>query len=239
MEDHKSGHRNRLKAKYLENSANLVYDYEVLELLLTYAIPRKDVKPVAKELVERFGTLEKVFQANEKQLCSVSGIGKNAALLITLVRDIHIRCNKSKNSNIKYLSSADCAAEYFKNLLSSQPKENFMIACLDNSNRIIACHTVAQGDINHIDINPRDIIETVLLDNASRVIMAHNHPAGKAEPSANDVDFTLNVRNILSSVNIKLTDHIIVGENEALSMRASLRFSHYFTKDSSLKTYGD
>lgn len=234
MEDYRSGHRNRLKSKYLENSANLVYDYEALELLLTYAIPRKDVKPVAKDLIERFGTLEKVFQANEKQLCSVNGIGQNAAVLIMLVKDLQIRCSKSKNSNIRYLSSSGAAVDYFKNLLGSELKEKFVLASLDNSNRIIACHTIAQGDINHIDINPRDIMETVLLDNASRVIIAHNHPSGGAEPSANDIDFTLNVRNILSSVNVKLEDHVIIGENETLSMRGTRRFSRYFTKDNTL-----
>lgn len=234
MEDHRSGHRNRLKSKYLENSANLVYDYEALELLLTYAIPRKDVKPVAKDLIERFGTIEKVFQANEKQLCTVNGIGQNAAVLIMLVKDIQIRCAKSKNSNIRFLSSSDAAVDYFKNLLGSELNEKFVLASLDNSSRIIACHTIAKGDVNHIDINPRDIMETVLLDNASRVIIAHNHPSGGAEPSANDIDFTLNVRNILSSINVKLVDHVIIGEDETLSMRGTHRFSRYFSKDNSL-----
>ena len=234
MEDHKSGHRNRLKAKYIENSANLVYDYEALELLLTYAIPRRDVKPIAKALLEHFGTLENVFAAKEKQLCAVNGVGQNTAVLITLVKDLQIRCAKSKNKNIKSLSSSDLASEYFENLLADQSKEKFLLVSLDNSNRLIACHTIAEGDINHIDINPRDIMETVLLDNASRVLIAHNHPAGGAEPSANDVDLTLNVRNILSSVNVKLTDHIIVGERETLSMRSTQRFSRYFTKENQL-----
>lgn len=234
LEDHKSGHRNRLKAKYIENSANLVYDYEALELLLTYAIPRRDVKPIAKALLEHFGTLENVFAAKEKQLCAVNGVGQNTAVLITLVKDLQIRCAKSKNKNIKSLSSSDLASEYFENLLADQSKEKFLLVSLDNSNRLIACHTIAEGDINHIDINPRDIMETVLLDNASRVLIAHNHPAGGAEPSANDVDLTLNVRNILSSVNVKLTDHIIVGERETLSMRSTQRFSRYFTKENQL-----
>ena len=97
LEDHKSGHRNRLKAKYIENSANLVYDYEALELLLTYAIPRRDVKPIAKALLEHFGTLENVFAAKEKQLCAVNGVGQNTAVLITLVKDLQIRCAKRKN----------------------------------------------------------------------------------------------------------------------------------------------
>lgn len=237
MSDYRSGHRNRIKAKYLENSANLVYDYEVLELLLTYAIPRRDVKPVAKELLERFGSLDKVLSASKEQLCSVNGIGENSAILINLVKDIQSRCAKSKNVKVKQLLSERETKEYFENLLSAETKELFLLASLDNSGRIIACHTIASGDINHIDINPRNIVETVLIDNASRVVIAHNHPFGTAEPSVNDIDFTLNVRNILSSVNVRLTDHIIVGENGSLSMRGDNRFSRYFAKGNSLN-YG-
>lgn len=237
MNDYKSGHRNRIKAKYLENSANLVYDYEVLELLLTYAIPRKDVKPIAKELLSRFGSLDKVLSASREQLCSVNGIGENSAILINLVRDINSRCAKSRNDKVKQLSTEQEAKEYFENILASESKELFLLASLDNSGRIIACHTIASGDINHIDINPRNIVETVLLDNAARVVIAHNHPFGTQEPSVNDIDFTLNVRNILSSVNVRLTDHIIVGESASLSMRGDRRFSRYFAKSNSLN-YG-
>lgn len=230
MSDYTAGHRERLRKKYLENSANLVYDYEVLELLLTYAIPRKDVKPVAKELLARFGSIEKVFSASAHQLSAVSGIGPNTAVLITLVRDIHARCEKSKNENVKFVGSSKSALTYFKNLLRSETREKFLLAGIDNSNRIIACREIASGDMNHVDINPRDIIETVLLDNASRVIIAHNHPGGIAEPSVNDIDLTLNVRNILASVHVELSDHIIIGESSALSMRESYRYSKYFKK---------
>lgn len=237
MNDYKSGHRNRIKAKYFENSANLVYDYEVLELLLTYAIPRRDVKPIAKELLDRFGSLDKVFSASKEQLCCVNGIGENSAILIKLVKDLQSRCVKGRNDKIKQLSSEYEAKVYFENIIATETKELFLLASLDNSGRIIACHTIASGDINHIDINPRNIVETVLIDNASRVVIAHNHPFGTAEPSANDIDFTLNVRNILSSVNVRLTDHVIVGESGSLSMRGDNRFSRYFSKESSLN-YG-
>lgn len=237
MSDYKSGHRNRIKAKYLENSANLVYDYEVLELLLTYAIPRRDVKPIAKDLLNRFGSLDKVLSASNEQLCSVNGIGENSAILIKLVKDLQSRCAKSKNVKIKQLLTERETKEYFENILSTETKEQFLLASLDNSGRIIACRNIASGDVNHIDINPRSIVETVLLDNAAKVIIAHNHPSGTPEPSVNDIDFTLNVRNILSSVNVKLTDHIIVGESGSLSMRGDRRFSRYFAKSNSLN-YG-
>lgn len=230
MNDYTAGHRSRLREKYLENSANLVYDYEALELLLTYSIPRKDVKPLAKELLARFGSIEKVFSASARQLSAVKGVGDGTAALITLVRDIQTRCEKCKNENVKYVPDSESACEYFCNLLRTQTRERFLIASIDNSGRLISCRTIASGDINHIDINSRDILETVLLDNASRAIIAHNHPLGLAEPSAADIDFTLNVRTILSSVNVELSDHIIVGEKEVLSMRDSHRYSKYFVK---------
>ncbi len=230
MNDHTAGHRSRLKEKYLENSTSLVYDYEALELLLTYAIPRKDVKPLAKDLLAHFGSIDKVFSAGARQLAAVKGVGPNTAVLLTLVKDIQARCEKSRNENVKYVADSKSAADYFWNLLRSETREKFLIASIDNSNRIISCRTVASGDINHIDINSRDILENVLLDNASRAIIAHNHPSGIAEPSAADIDFTLNVRNILSSVNVELSDHIIVGESGVLSMRDSNRYSKYFVK---------
>lgn len=154
-------------------------------------------------------------------------------MLITLVKDIQLRSEKSKNSNVRSLEDPSASTAYFKNMLSCEAKEVLVLVCLDNANRIIASHVIARGDVNHIDINPRDIMETVLLDNASRVILAHNHPAGSPEPSAGDIDFTLNLRNILSSVNIKLSDHIIVGGEEAISMRSQPRFSRYFAKETS------
>ncbi len=232
LQDGREGHRNRIKEKYLENSANLVYDYEVLELLLTYAIPRRDVKPVAKALLERFGSIKNVLEADKRQLCTVKGIGPNAAILITLVKDIQIRSEKCRNSNVKCLNDYSAAAAYFKNALACEQKEVLMLVSLDNANRIISSHILAKGDINHIDVNPREIMETVLLDNASRVIIAHNHPSGSPEPSARDIDFTLNLRNILSSINVRLSDHIIVSSEQTLSMCAQPRYSRYFAKES-------
>lgn len=230
MEDYRAGHRKRLKEKYIENRANLVFDYEVLELLLTYAIPRRDVKPAAKALLRRFGSLDRVLAADEKQLCAVEGIGQNAAVLITLIRELEGRAEKSRNNDIKALSNAQTALSYFENMLRHSGRERCIIACLDNSNRIIAVHEAASGDVNHVDINSREVAQIVLLDNASRVIVAHNHPFGGAEPSAGDIDLTLSLRSLLASVNISLIDHIIVGESSSVSMRSCAKYSHYFSR---------
>ncbi len=228
MAEYKEGHRKRIKQKYLNNKNNLVNDYEILELLLTYAIPRIDVKPAAKELLNTFGSLDNVLNAGIKSLSDVKGIGENTAILINLVKEINLRANKSKNNKITKFTSLDVMLEYFKNILSMESNEKIIVVTLDNSNRIIASREVTEGTANFSAVNPRKILEGVLADNASGVVVAHNHPKGEAEPSAHDIDFTLKVRDLLKTINVKLFDHIIVGENGAFSMQASIKFSAYF-----------
>ncbi|MCD7872442.1 MAG: DNA repair protein RadC [Clostridiales bacterium] len=234
MDNYGAGHRKRLRDKYSLSSGSLVYDYEILELLLTYSIPRKDVKPIAKELIKHFGSIDNVLNASIRQLKTVGGIGENTAVLISLIKEINLRAERCKVKNEIYLGNYMDALKYFKSLLSKEPVEKFALACLDNSNRIIACHILANGDVNHIDINPRVIVENVLLDNASRIIIAHNHPGGKAQPSANDINFTLKIRNTMLDLGVDLSDHIIIGEKESLSMRNSYHFAKFFYKDDSV-----
>ncbi len=227
MSEYTNGHRKRLKEKY-RNEKNSLHDYELLELLLTYAIPRIDVKPAAKELIKKFGSFENVFNATPAQLMNVKGIGENSATLISLFNTINGRINKNRNENIKELNNSEETKEYFVNLLRAERNEKIAVLSLDNSNRIISCRVISEGTVNLIEISPRKIVEAVITDNASNVIIAHNHPFGDSEPSAKDVDFTLKTRDLLRPLGVELFDHIIVGENDAFSMRSSLRFVHYF-----------
>lgn len=230
MNDYTSGHRQRLKQKYLAGSGNLVYDYEALELLLTYAVPRADVKPAAKALIEKFGTIDNVFSAEPAELETVPGIGQNSAILISLVRDLQKRCSKSKNSKITCLGSADVAEDYFMNLLGNENVEKFVMVTLDNSNKIISCRNLASGSTKHLKVYSRDVVQFALLDKASRVLISHNHPVGNTAPSASDIDFTLELRNTLNAVDIELADHIIVGKDNAKSMRSCHVYRNYFIK---------
>lgn len=227
MSDYTIGHRKRLKDKYKNNNRSL-HDYELLELLLTYSIPRKDVKPIAKELINHFGSFENIFATNPELLMKVNGIGENSAILISLLNTVNGRISKNRNTNVKELNSSSETKEYFKNLLKEEKNEKVAVVSLDNSNRIISCRIISEGTVNLIEISPRKIIEAVITDNASNVIIAHNHPFGNGEPSAQDVDFTLKTRDLLRPLGINLFDHIIVGENDVFSMRSSLRFVHYF-----------
>ncbi len=227
MNDYTSGHRKRLKEKYKSDN-NSLYDYELLELLLTYSIPRKDVKPIAKDLINHFGSFENIFSAKPELLMQVDGIGENSALLISLLNTINCKIRKNRNTNIKELNNSNETKEYFNNLLKDEKNEKIAVLSLDNSNRIISCRIISEGTVNLIEFSPRKIIEAVITDNASNVIISHNHPFGNAEPSAQDIDFTLKTRDLLRPLGINLFDHIIVGEKDVFSMRSSLRFVHYF-----------
>lgn len=233
MDSNGNGHRQRIKNKYLQNPDSLVYDYEVLELLLTYSIPRKDVKPVAKELLSRFGNIENVFSASVNQLVLTEGVGENTAILISLMKNIDSRCRKCRNEERAYLGNYREACEYFRRLLENEPIEKFILASLDNSNRVISCKTIAEGGVSRVTVPPRTVLENVMADNASSIIIAHNHPSGSSNPSADDINYTLNLRALFQKLGIELVDHIIVGESSVLSMRSSHHYSSYFSKDGS------
>lgn len=228
-----NGHRQRIKSKYLQNPGSLVYDYEVLELLLTYSIPRKDVKSVAKELLSRFGNIENVFNASVNQLIMTQGVGENTAILISLIKDLEGRCRRCRNEEKAYLGDYRAACEYFKQLLENETVEKFLLVSLDNSKRVISCKKVAQGGVSSVTVPPRAVLESVMADNASSIIIAHNHPGGSSNPSADDINYTLNLRTFFQKIGIELVDHIIVGENSVLSMRSSHHYSSYFSKDGS------
>lgn len=228
MEDFKEGHRERIKQKYINDKNNFTNDYEFLELLLTYSIPRRDVKPIAKSLLNTFGNLNNVLNANFHDLEKVKGVGTNTAVLIGLVRDIHSRANRSKNENVKRFDSDEDLLEFFTNLLSCEKNERIAVVSLDNLNRIINTHLLSEGSASSADVNPRKIIEAVISDNAASVIIAHNHPSGSADPSGTDLNFTLDLRNLLKTVQIHLADHVIVGENGAQSIKSMPDYKSFF-----------
>lgn len=228
MTDYTQGHRERLRAKYADSSSHFVNDYELLELLLTYAIPRKDVKPIAKKLLDAFGTLDNILDADVKALVNISGVGEKTAVLINLVREINKRADISRNNHIICFDSVADITEYFKNLLTLEKNEKIIVVTLDSMNRIIAKHEVAEGTANFTVINPKKILEVILMDNPCGVVIAHNHPKGNMEFSSNDIDFTLKIRDLLNVIGIVLEDHIVVGEDGAISMRSSKLYAQFF-----------
>ena len=230
-EDYRKGHRERMRSSYLERGGDAFEDYQLLEMLLFYAIPRIDVKPLAKELIKHFGSFEKVISASAQQLQKISGIGPNAAVLIKLVFDSARRISDNRCCGYKVIDEFGTAVNYFLEMFRFENRiEKFAGMLLDNLNRIIKCCFISEGVVDSVAVNIRKFMEIALENNATGIIIAHNHPGGEAYPSCEDIDFTLNLQHILHNVNVSLLDHIILNEKEGFSMHSSIEFVAYFER---------
>ncbi|MDE6660131.1 MAG: DNA repair protein RadC [Eubacterium sp.] len=232
QQDDKIGHRKRMLHAFAERGSASFEDYQMLEMLLFYAIPRKDVKPIAKALLKEFGSLENVFSAPKQQLVNVPGVGNETAVYLNLIFDIYVRLKEAKRKESKKIESLNDAVDYFKEMYRFEDKdEKIAVMMLDSSNAIIKCDFMAEGCINVSEISARKLIEHVVGYNAtSSVIIAHNHPNGIAFPSNEDVNITLNIRDMLNSLGIVLVDHVILNHDEAFSMHGSDSFIRFFEK---------
>lgn len=229
MEISRDGHRARMRAAYLEGGGDAMPDHQLLELLLTISIPRKDVKPIAYALINRFGSLEQVFAATAADLQQVPGVGPQTAVQILLVRDLNRRIHKNQNKPVKRLTDAAQTCAYFANLLQDKTTEQVLLVTLDSSARILQTHTVGGGSVNLAAVDRRTLLEHILRDNASAVMLAHNHPGGKPQPSAQDLDFTIHLLSTLRAIHIQLLDHIIVSPSGTYSMRSDPDYAGFFT----------
>ena len=229
MEDYKSGHRDRMKKKYAEQGAGAFYDYQLLEMLLFYAIPRKDVKPIAKELLEKFGSMDNLLTADIQQISSVKGVGESTALLIKLVADINKNAIDGREKQIP-VRSVKQASEYFKKLLENETKERFAVMLLDNGSKLQYSGIIGEGTFGMAEVPMKTLTRLVSDHHATGLIIAHNHPKGFAEPSDADIDITLVIRDFMKKLDVSLRDHIIIGANGVYSMRSDLRYNHYFHK---------
>ncbi|MFH1714989.1 MAG: DNA repair protein RadC [Elusimicrobiota bacterium] len=205
------GHRKRIKEKYLKKGIAGWHDYEVLELLLTYAIPQKDTKPIAKRLLSKFKTFDSVLTADIKELQKVTGIAEHSAILLKLFKDIAEKFLEKRIIDVDILSSPNNVYDYLKIIMKGKKNEEFFVLFLDSKNHVIASEQLQTGTVNESVIYPRNIVERALLNHAVSVIIAHNHPSGLTEPSADDMKATEAVKQALKTVDISLIDHIIVG----------------------------
>lgn len=217
MSEHE-GHRKRLRERYLRAGLEGMAEHEVLELILTYAIPRRDVKPIAKELIFRFQSLRGVMQAREEELCTVDGVGESAAALIRLFLPVAQMCARQAMGEKPCMDSARVVKEYCRALIGTEREEKLYLLCLDPRLRLKACVFLAGGTVNGIQISSRQIAEEALRGGATGVILTHNHPSGNPEPSREDIAFTREIKRTLMTLDIHLYDHIIVGE-ECVSLK--------------------
>lgn len=213
------GHRQRIKEKYEKNGVAGWLDYEVLELALSYAIPRKDTKQIAKELLSRFKTINAVLDADRKDLVTITGVSEHTALFLKLLKDLAILYVENGIHNRDLLLSPQVVYDYLRVSLKGSPDEEFKILFLDSRNQLITVETFATGTVNRSVVYPRKVVERALYHHAVGIIIAHNHPAGTLQPSQEDREVTKAIKEALKTVEITLLDHIIIGNNDYYSFR--------------------
>jgi len=213
------GHRQRKKEQFLTHGLETFADHEVLELLLFYAIPRKDTNPIAHALIDRFGSLEQVLSAPAEELAKVPGVGMSAAALVKLVPQITRRARASSAANEKVLDTTERIGAFFVEQFVAQPNEVMYQLCLDAKGRMLSCQKISEGDAASVSLNIRKIVENAIRCNAVLVALAHNHPSGVAFPSSEDKIATQLAREALDTIGVRLVDHIIVADDDFVSLR--------------------
>ncbi|MDH4226340.1 MAG: DNA repair protein RadC [Deltaproteobacteria bacterium] len=214
-----AGHRQRLKEKFVKAGAEAFHDYELIELLLTYAIPRRDVKPASKELIRTFKGIRGVFDASIDELKAVKGVGENAAVLFKLIKDTIGVYLLERAKSVDVVRSAADLVKYLDSVLSGERVEKFLAVYLNSKNEILAVETLHEGTIDQTVVYPRKAIEGAFRHNARSVIFVHNHPSGDPTPSVRDKDLTKNLLSAAESVDIIVHDHIIIGKKGFVSGR--------------------
>ena len=221
------GHRERLKETYLENGLDRMNDIQALELLLFYAVARRDTNELAHALLARFGSLDAVFHASVEELREVPGVGSHTAILLTMIPQIMKKSAVSRTGEIHQITSSRDAGRYLIPRFLEEQDEVVLMPCLANKRSILCCCEMGRGVVNTVNINIRRAVEKALRVKASSVILAHNHPGGLAIPSREDDLVTKNLYNALEIVGIHLEDHIIVADGDYVSMADTGIMQHY------------
>ncbi|MBI5598397.1 MAG: DNA repair protein RadC [Deltaproteobacteria bacterium] len=214
-----AGHRKRLRERFNKAGLEGFHDYEVVELLLSYAIPRRDVKPLAKTLINRFKGLRGVFDASIGELSKVSGMGENAAVLVGLLKEIAAAYLKERMLNKDVIRTPKDVINYLDMALSGDRVEKFMAVYLNSKNEVLGVETLHEGTIDHTVVYPRTVIESAFRHNARSIILVHNHPSGDPAPSKRDRELTKEIQKAAVAVDITVHDHIIIGKNGHTSAR--------------------
>lgn len=222
------GHRQRMKERFRAEGLDHFSDIQVLELLLFYCIPRKDTNPIAHALLERFGSLSQVLDAPIEELAKVPGMGENAATFLSLTTAVGRYYQVDRAMNVEILTSIDQCGQYLVPFFYGRRNETVFLLCLDAKCKVLCCKEIGEGSVNSAGVPIRRIVEAALGVNATTVILAHNHPSGIALPSTEDVLATQRVAAALSTVDIVLADHIVVADDDFVSMVQS---GHNFNDD--------
>ncbi|MBN1424436.1 DNA repair protein RadC [Candidatus Fermentibacteria bacterium] len=213
------GHRSRLRTRFLHGLGSDFASHELLELALSFAIPRKDTKSVAKRLLQRFGTTTAVLEAEPSELRLVDGVGEVCVVLLKLFHTLALKSMDPVERGGDYLRSPQDVAAYFRARLRGHREERFLVACLDTKNRIREVRELQQGTVDQAVVYPRRVAEAALESKSRSVVVVHNHPSGDAEPSEDDVRLTRELKSTLAAVGVALLDHLVIGSSAHFSFR--------------------
>ena len=218
------GHRERIKEKFLKNGIDGFAEYEILELLLTYCIPRKDTKPIAKELLNKFKSLDNVFKADLDKLSAIDGLGKNTVAFLKLIGDLPSIIYKDELKNKKLIdketlkiSNKDILLKYLRNKIGYEEIEKFYVLYLSSSNEVIEFEENSVGTLDRSSVYPREIYKKIINLNAKSVILAHNHPSDNITPSKCDIELTNEIAKGLKNFGALLIEHIVITKNSYFS----------------------
>jgi DNA repair protein RadC len=213
------GHRKRMHERLLTRGTDSLADYEMLEMLLYFAFKRGDTKPLAKKLIDRFGSFADVLAAPQQALLDTPGLGPHSVAAIKLVQAAALRLSHAEVKEQPLLNNWDRLIDYLTAVLARENIEQFRVLFLDPRNRLIKDEAQARGTVNHTPVYPREVVKRALELNATALILVHNHPSGDPTPSREDVQMTREVRDAASMLSIVPHDHIIVGHGRWLSFR--------------------
>lgn len=215
----KSGHRTGIREKYLKAGAKAFHDYELLELALTYALPRRDVRPLAKSLIQRFGSFGRLVDAPMEELVSFKGVTKNTAVLLKLMKDLAARYLEQEVRNEDIMNSAGKIADFARIQIGGLGSEVMMVLFLNTQNILIDYEIMSEGTTDQVNVYPAEIARKALLHNAKSIVLCHNHPGGLSTPSEDDILVTRQIRDMLRTFHIFLLDHIVVSRFDVYSLR--------------------
>ena len=218
---HYIGHRKRLQQKFLKSSSS-VADYELLELILFWSIPRKDIKPLAKQLLNQFGSLNNIINTNPEKILNIIAVNKNVANNFAVLRELIRRILQNKVIKENVISSWNALVDYLKVSMGNMNIEQFRILFLNKKNILLADELQSSGTVDQTSVYPREIVKRVLFYEATAIILVHNHPSGDPTPSKSDIDLTKQIADACAVINVIIHDHVIISSTKFYSFKSNL-----------------
>jgi DNA repair protein RadC len=220
IKDDRAGHRERLRARFFAGGAGAMPDYELLELTLFAAVPRRDVKPLAKALIARFGSFAEVIAAPRERLAEIDGVGDAVIAQLKIVEAAAQRLARGKVIGRPALSSWAALLDYCMAAMARSPTEEFRVLFLDRKNVLVADEVQTRGTVDHAPVYPREIVKRALEHGASAIILVHNHPSGDPTPSRADIDMTRDIAQAAKALHIAVHDHLVIGRSGHASFKS-------------------